>query len=96
MVMGDFYQLPLKLDSCYQVVETPTRESRTPEKVFNRIKDAFKYCQQLWVGCTTPLSKTKPTRVTRRIYSDGNQDNLKAALDITIWDNLLSTDDNIH
>ena len=98
MVMGDFNQLPLKLNSCYQVVETPTFKNTTLDKVFIRIKNAFKHCHQLssLSGSNHSISKTKATRVTRRIYSDGNQDNLKAALDITIWDNLLYADDNIN
>ena len=36
-----------------------------------------------------PLSKTKPTYVTRRKYTDENCEALQASLDITLWDNLL-------
>ena len=108
MVMGDFNQLPFKLDGYYQVVKTPTRNNRILDKCYLRIKDAFKHCHQLsklgdsdhyvthLIPTYTPLSKYKPTRVTRRIYSEENCDNLKAAFDITIWDNLLSDDDSIH
>ena len=43
----------------------------------------------------TPLSKVKPTRITRRAYTEQNCEDLKAAFDITIWDNLVSADDDI-
>ena len=42
-----------------------------------------------------PLSTTKPTYVSCRKYSDENCDNLLACFDTTIWDNLISEDDNI-
>ena len=106
--MGDFNQLPFRLDGYYQVVKTPTRNNRILDKCYLRVKDAFKQCHQLsklgdsdhyvthLIPTYTPMSKYKPTRVTRRIYSEENCDNLKAAFDITIWDNLLSEDDSIH
>ena len=42
-----------------------------------------------------PLSKSKPTYINRRIYSDENCDNLKACFDTTEWDNLITDDDDI-
>jgi hypothetical protein len=106
--MGDFNQLPFKLDGYYQTVKTPTRNNRVIDKCHIRIKDAFKQCHQLaklggsdhfithLIPTYTPLSKSKPTRVTRLVYSEENCEDLKAALDITIWNNLLSDEDNIH
>ena len=107
IVMGDFNQLPFKLDGYYQTVKTATRNNRTLDKCYIRIKDAFKQCHQLanlgdsdhfithLIPTYTPLSKVKPTRITRRAYTEQNCEDLKAAFDITIWDNLVSADDDI-
>jgi len=46
-VMGDFNQLPLKLDGYYQTVKTSTHNSKILDKCYIRIKDAFKQCHQL-------------------------------------------------
>ena len=78
MVMGDFNQLPFRLDGYYQVVKTPTRNKRILDKCYLRVKDVFKQYQLSRLRDTdhyathlipayTPLSKYKPTRVTHRI-----------------------------
>jgi len=47
-VMGDFNQLPIKLDGYYnQTVKTPTCNNEILDKCYIRIKDAFKQCHQL-------------------------------------------------
>ena len=105
MVMGDFNQHPFRLEGYYGVVKTPIRNNRILDKCYLRLKHPFKQCHQLsqlgdsdhyvthLIRTYTPMSKYKPTRVTRRIYFEEKCDNLKASFDITIWDNLLSDDE---
>ena len=50
LVMGDFNQLPIKLNGYYQTVTKPTRGKKTLDKCFIRIK---KLIQILPPACTT-------------------------------------------
>ena len=107
LVMGDFNQLPLRLSGYYQTVTKPTRGLKTLDKCYTRIKGAYSHCNQLaqlgdsdhhvmhLIPSYKPLSKSKPTYINRRIYSDENCDNLKACFDTTEWDNLITDDDDI-
>ena len=46
-VMGDFNQLPLKLNNYYQVIKKPTRNNRILDKCFTRVKNGYSQCHQL-------------------------------------------------
>ena len=99
MVMGDFKQLSFQLHGYYQ-------ETRILDKCYLRVKDVFEQYQLSRLRDTdhyathliptyTPLSKYKPTRVTRRILW-WKLWKSKSCLWFTIWDNLLSEDDSIQ
>ena len=107
LVMGDFNQLPLKLDGYYQVVKSHTRNNKILDKCYTKVKNGYTQCRQLaklggsdhfvmqLIPSYIPLSKNKPVKLTRRDYSEENCDNLKACLDTTIWDNIISENDTI-
>ena len=107
MIMGDFNQLPIKLNNYYQIVKKPTRNNRTLDKCFVRVKNGYSHCHQLGhlgksdhhvmhlIPTYRPLSTNKPTYVSCRKYSDENCNNLLACFDTTIWENLTCEDDNI-
>ena len=47
LIMGDFNQLPIKLNNYYQIVKTPIRNKRTLYKCFVRVKNGYSQCRQL-------------------------------------------------
>ena len=94
LLMGDFNQLPIKLNYYYQTIRKRTRNNKILDKCFTRVKNGYSYCHQLAkLGRSDhyakPLSKTKLTYATRRQYTDENCDALQACRDITLWDNIL-------
>ena len=107
IIMGDFNQLPLKLNSYYQIVKKPTRNNKVLDKCFTKVKDGYEQCHQLaklgksdhyvmhLIPTYTPLSKKKTTTVTKRKYSEENIDNLRGCFETTIWDNLFHESDTL-
>ena len=47
LVMGDFNQLPLKLDGYYQVVKSHTRNNKILDKCYTKVKNGYTQCRQL-------------------------------------------------
>ena len=41
IIMGDFNQLPLKLNSYQQIVKKPTRNNKVLDKCFTKVKDGY-------------------------------------------------------
>ena len=41
-------------------------------------------------------SKSKQTIIARRIYNDNHCEDLRACFETTVWDNMLTTDDDIN
>ena len=78
------------------------------DKCFIRIKNSYKSCHQLaqlgnsdhfvmhLIPSYQPRSKSKPTIITRRIYNDNHCEDLRACFETTVWDNMLTTDDDIN
>ena len=96
LLMGDFDQLPIKLNNYYQIINKPTRNNKLLDKCFTRVKSGYSHCHQLaklgfsdhyvmqLIPSYKPLSKSKPTYVTHRKYLDENCKALQASLDITL------------
>ena len=82
--------------------------SKTLDKCFIRIKNSYNSCHQLaqlgnsdhfvmhLIPSYEPRSKSKPTIITRRIYKDNHCEDLRACFETTLWDNMLTSDDDIN
>ena len=103
LVMGDFNQLPIKLTGYYR-----TGGNKTLDKCFTWIKYSFNSCHQLaqignfdqfvmhLIPSCEPRYKSKPTIITRRIYKDNHSKDLRACFETNLWDNMLTSDDDIN
>ena len=107
LLMGDFNQLPIKLNNYYQVVNKPTRNNRVLDKCYTRVKNGYSHCHQLaqlgnsdhyvmhLIPSYKPLSRIKPKYTSCRKYSDENCEALQACFDTTLWDNLITDEQDI-
>jgi hypothetical protein len=108
LIMGDFNQLPIKFNNYHQIVTKPTRKANIIDKCFVKVENAYSRCDQLpglgksdhnimhLVPTYTSLSRSKPQVKTKRMYSEENCEKLRACLDDTDWDSMLTQDKTLN